>query len=76
MSLSIFIRENKAEIIHDWEYFARENIPPARDLDAAAIRDHVSGILNFIADDLGTAQTVGEQSDKSQGGTGDGCPPF
>lgn len=67
MGLSKFIRENKAAIISDWEYFARENIAPARDLDATAIRDHIEGILNFIADDLVSFQTQGEQSDKAQG---------
>lgn len=67
MGLSAFIRNNKGAIIQDWEYFARENIPPARNLDARAIRDHIEGILDFIADDLSSFQTMGEQSDKSQG---------
>ncbi len=67
MRLSEFIQENKEAITDDWVCFAREHILPARHMDLAGLRDHISGILKFIVDDLDSAQTKQEQREKSKG---------
>jgi diguanylate cyclase (GGDEF)-like protein/PAS domain S-box-containing protein len=64
--LSDFIRANTASILLAWEQFARQ-IPLAREMDIAALRDHASGILQAIIADLETAQTLSEQEAKSKG---------
>ena len=67
MGLSEFIRENKQAIIADWVNFARDNIPPAKYMNPVNLRDHIEAILNFVADDLDSAQTKQEQRQKSEG---------
>jgi signal transduction histidine kinase len=67
MGLSEFIQENKEAIINDWVCFAREHIPPAQHMDLAGLRDHISGILKFVVNDLDSAQTKREQREKSEG---------
>ncbi|SFV17355.1 putative bifunctional diguanylate cyclase/phosphodiesterase [Pseudoduganella namucuonensis] len=66
MKLSEFIRSNLPAILDTWEKFAKE-IPSARDLDTAALRDHAVGILHTIASDLDRPQSPAEQVAKSKG---------
>ena len=66
MKLSNFIETSADQIIDSWEEFARE-IPSARKMAAAKLRDHASGILNAIVVDLNRPQTREEQKEKSLG---------
>jgi signal transduction histidine kinase len=65
--LSAFIKENQPAIIKDWEEFAKAHIAPAKDMDKAALQDHVSSILKFIVMDMNSAQTKHEKKEKSEG---------
>ena len=67
MRLSAFIRENSEEIIVEWENFARSLVPAAEGMSPLSLRNHISFILAFIADDIDTAQTDSEQTNKSRG---------
>ncbi|MFC7518830.1 ATP-binding protein [Herbaspirillum sp. GCM10030257] len=67
MRLSTFISLNKESILMEWEEFARTINPPALVMDAEALRDHVSYILDTIIADLNSAQTPDQQSEKSKG---------
>ncbi len=67
MRLSAFIRENSKEIIAEWENFARSLVPAAEGMSPLSLRNHISYILAFIADDIDTVQTDSEQIDKSRG---------
>jgi signal transduction histidine kinase len=66
MRLSDFIRENKHSIIGEWESFAR-TLSPAAHMTTLQLRDHIEKILSFIADDLESPQTAGQQISKSHG---------
>lgn len=66
MRLSDFIRQNRPVITEEWQAFAR-TLRPAADMTDLQLADHIDQILTFIADDIETHQTVGEQFDKSQG---------
>jgi diguanylate cyclase (GGDEF)-like protein len=61
-----FIRSNLEAILQEWEQFAK-GITSARHMDAAALRDHASGMLQAIADDLESAQTAFQQAEKARG---------
>ena len=67
MGLSDFIRVNEEAIIAGWQEFAQIYLPSAKDMDRAALRDHISGVLRFIADDLETPETERERSEKAKG---------
>ena len=67
MGLAQFIRSNEEAIVAGWEEFARTYLPSAQHLDRAAIRDHIIGLLRFIADDLETPETERERSEKAKG---------
>ena len=67
MGLAQFIRSNEEAIVAGWEEFARTYLPSAEHLDRAAIRDHIIGLLRFIADDLETPETERERSEKAKG---------
>ena len=67
MRLSNFIETNKEPILQEWENFARTIVPSANDMDAAALRDHASLMLDTIVADLNTAQTPFAQFKKSVG---------
>ncbi|MHB8383372.1 MAG: sensor histidine kinase, partial [Candidatus Binataceae bacterium] len=67
MGLAAFIRANEGAIIAEWEAFARTYVPAAQNLDRAALRDHIAGLLLFIADDLETYQTERERREKAAG---------
>jgi len=67
MGLAIFIRENNAEIVREWNAFAKTLIPSGTAPTPLALRDHIKEILAFIADDIETVQTQSEQVEKSHG---------
>ena len=67
MGLAEFIRLNEEAIVAGWDEFARTYLPSAKHLDRAAIRDHILGLLRFIADDLETPETERERSEKAKG---------
>ena len=67
MGLAEFIRSNEDAIRAGWEDFARTYLPSAKHLDRATIRDHIIGLLRFIADDLETPETERERSKKAKG---------
>lgn len=66
MTLSEFIRLHKEEITQKWETFAK-TVPVAKNFSRKSLRNHISMLLDFIADDIGTGQTASEQTNKSQG---------
>ena len=67
MELAPFIRSNEDAIVADWEAFAHTSVPAAAHMDRSALRDHIKGLLRFIADDLETSETERERSEKSKG---------
>ena len=67
MGLAEFIRSNEEAIVAGWEEFAQTYLPSAKHLDRAAIRDHIIGLLRFIADDLDTPETERQRSEKAKG---------
>jgi signal transduction histidine kinase len=67
MNLSRFITENMESILVEWEAFARMNVPDAADMSALALRNHAKQMLQDIAVDIETPQTVQQQRTKSQG---------
>ena len=67
MGLADFIRSNEEAIVAGWEEFARTYLPSAQHLDRATIRDHIIGLLRFIADDLETPETERQRSEKAKG---------
>jgi signal transduction histidine kinase len=67
VKLSNFINEHTAEIIAEWESFARTQTPAADVMSELALRDHVAQILTAIAHDIDTEQSVTGQYQKSRG---------
>lgn len=67
MRLSEFIGSNREPIMAEWEAFALTCEPASGTMNTAALRDHASEMLDVIARDLETAQTKGEQAEKSKG---------
>jgi signal transduction histidine kinase len=67
MNLSEFINENIAEILTEWEAFARSLLPPGQVMTSLALRDHAPEILRAIAEDIESNQTQLEQAYKSKG---------
>ena len=67
MGLAAFIRDYKADIVSEWEAFAKSLIPQGTPPTPLALRDHIKEILAFIAYDIETAQTQSEQVEKSHG---------
>jgi signal transduction histidine kinase len=67
MELAAFIRSNEDVIVKEWEAFAHEHVPSAAHMDRSALRDHIKGLLRFIADDLETPETERERSEKAKG---------
>jgi signal transduction histidine kinase len=65
-NLSAFIRTNIEPILCEWEVFARA-LPGTEPMDIVALRDHAREMLQVIASDLETPQTLREQSEKAQG---------
>lgn len=67
MRLASFIRANTKPIIQEWESFAMTLMPAAQSNSPLALRDHIQGILTFIAADIESAQTESERIKKSHG---------
>ena len=67
MGLSAFIRANEDAIVAEWQEFAQTYLPSAAHMDLVALRDHIAGLLRFIADDLETAETESERREKAKG---------
>jgi signal transduction histidine kinase len=67
MELAPFIRSNEDVIVAEWEAFAHAYVPSAAHMDRSALRDHIRGLLRFIADDLETSETERERSEKAKG---------
>ncbi len=66
MQLARFISTNIELILQAWEEFAF-SINSAIDLNKLELRDHAKKMLIDIVADLGTHQTMRQQSDKSKG---------
>ena len=64
--LTSFIRANLEPILSEWEVFARA-LPGTETMDIAALRDHAKEMLQVIASDLESPQTVRQQSEKARG---------
>jgi len=67
MGLAAFIRSQEKAIVADWEAFAQTYLPSAAHMDRSALRDHIIGLLRFIATDLEASQTERERSEKAKG---------
>ena len=67
MDLAAFIRSNEDAIVAEWQGFARTYLLSAAHMDQSSLRDHVVGLLRFIADDLETPETERERSEKAKG---------
>jgi hypothetical protein len=62
MGLAAFIRANEASSFAARESFAQTYLPSAAHMDPTALRDHILGLLRFIADDLDTFQNEREKA--------------
>src|SRR5512147_909549 len=67
MDLASFIDTERSAIVAEWETFAGTLMPAARDMPAAALRDHADEILSAIVHDMRSRQTVSEQTEKAKG---------
>lgn len=67
MRLYRFIREHTAEIVAEWESFARTQLPAAASMSELALRNHAALILDAIAADIEAEQTPADQYIKSRG---------
>jgi len=67
MKLAAFIRSKEGPIVAEWEAFAQTYLPSAAHMDRAALRDHIIGLLRFIASDLETSETEQDRSEKAKG---------
>ena len=67
MRLAEFIQTHTDSIIGEWDSFARTLTPAADHMGPLTLRNHIRQILEFIVEDMETAQTKAEQVDKSHG---------
>jgi signal transduction histidine kinase len=67
MRLADFILRDMQRIVAQWEAFAVTLLPAAATMDSLALRDHARPLLEAIAADLSTSQTLEEQSQKAWG---------
>ncbi len=65
--LSHFIKSNTAQIVGEWEAFARTLIPSSDGMTSNALRDHIHQILAFVMSDMASFQSPEEQREKSHG---------
>ncbi len=65
--LAEFIDRRRADIVKEWEKFARSIALPGRPMTALELRDHADEILTAIVADMGAAQSARSQSAKSKG---------
>jgi signal transduction histidine kinase len=66
-TLSGFITDHLDEIVGEWETFARTLSPASATMDSLALRDHARQILEAIARDITTSQSLEQQELKSKG---------
>lgn len=72
MRLADFIIVAREQILQEWDNFARSLTPAAQGMTDKELRNHAGIMLEFIADDLRTAQSTEQQILKSLGmGPGD-----
>ena len=62
-----FIADNVESIVGEWEDFARTLTPSSTGMTPLALRDHIHEILQFIVEDMKSAQTPKEETIKSRG---------
>lgn len=67
MKLSQFINNHTAEILAEWESFARTQIPAAAGMSELALRNDAEHILKAIALDIDSEQSAAQQYKKSRG---------
>jgi signal transduction histidine kinase len=67
VKLSRFINEHTAEIVAEWQAFARTQLPAAAVMSELALRNHAAYILKAIAHDIDTEQNTEQQHQKSKG---------
>jgi signal transduction histidine kinase len=67
MRLSDFILRDLDPILDQWDAFAATQLPAAAHMTRLALRDHGAQILQAIALDLTTQQSLEEQTQKSKG---------
>ncbi|CAN5458355.1 HAMP domain-containing sensor histidine kinase [soil metagenome] len=67
MLISSFIRSFKTELLEDWEAFATTRLPAASTLSRAELLDHASELLDAVADDMDSEQTLPDKRKKGLG---------
>ncbi|MEJ8797764.1 sensor histidine kinase [Trinickia caryophylli] len=67
MRLADFIVRNIEPILAQWDEFAATLLPSAGRMSASALRDHARQILEAVAKDISTPQTLEAQREKSRG---------
>jgi signal transduction histidine kinase len=67
VTLSEFILRDMDTILAEWEAFAAAQLPAAAQMEPEALRDHAEQLLKAVANDIASAQTSAEQSQKSKG---------
>ena len=67
LRLADFINSNVEPILREWENFARTLKPAAGDMSNKELRNHAALMLEIIARDLRTAQSIDQQIEKSHG---------
>ena len=67
MKLSTFIKNHLEEILTEWDLFAQTLLPAASGMSVTDLRDDAKQILNAIAVDIETKQSLGQEKDKSKG---------
>lgn len=67
MKLVDFIKDHKEEISQEWIKHASVNIESAKKMKLDEIKDHITEMLDIIANDMITIQTNFEQEKKSHG---------
>jgi signal transduction histidine kinase len=65
--LADFLETHHAEIMSEWETFARSLQTPGEDRTLTTLRDHAAEILEAIVADMRSLQTSAEQAQKSRG---------
>lgn len=67
MRLSTFIIQHMGSILEAWEDFARTVVIPREALSETGLRNHAAFILEAVARDMDTPQSVQQEIDKSRG---------
>ena len=67
MRLADFINSNVEPILQEWENFARTLKPAAGDMTDKELRNHAALMLEIVAKDLRTTQSIDQQIEKSHG---------